>query len=483
MPILLWIILFSANIAAGEEGSFRYHRLPHLVWKNNVKVQLAKLDLELAEIEWQTARGINDINLTAAGFLEKEHTKQNSTLDLDSLRERSISWSLGFTKTFSLGTEIEGSFQKIVADTNSTRAIQRRRHQSAAQLKLTQPLLKGFGKIPSNEELYKAPEKIKRYREKLRKTWRSELYKARQEYWELYQVEEKIQARKRSISVYEDLLQFYSKGVRLGQKSLIDKVGLEAKLERERALYLQNEVEYLVALSKLMKQIRPLGEKVALPSHLALDYKGTLPDFPRIRHQLMGISHHRRNHEVKELEAQIEEANIDLLVAKNSALPQFDISLEALTAGLDDRASRSFKQSFDSKFPSYEIAINFTIPWSNDSGKGEIQKSRSSLRQLQYKKLNKLRTLSTSNSLSYRNLEEFQANYSLASESLEDQTKLTEAKSKMFKLGKIDFQELFESRESLQESKEKKTSLWAQIQLELAKIQRDLGTDSDPNPQ
>jgi outer membrane protein TolC len=437
--VLFSLLLSPANLQAVQTIAF--DKIPDLVKKNNIKVELARLDLEIAKKEEDAANYPLDINLALAAYYEKETQHPNYISDLTKTTTKTQGKSLGLTKTFSYGTHLDVSFQSLRVKTNSLIAISDDRTQSALQLNIKQPLLKGFSKPYNISEALKAPHKINRYKKKLTQTLNEEINESLKLYWQSFGEHQKIKLRDNLIKYYQELYTYTGKAYKKGKKSRVDFFDAKAKLSRQKALKKKEQIENLSTLEKLKRLL--FGKKNIKLSEIQANYsKKPNPKLPKItKHIALEI----RELELRELEIE-RDKNLD------SSLPTLDLNLGYLSQGLGSRFSGSFKQINNSDHPEYSVELTLSWPLPGSLKKATQGKYQA---KLQRKKLELIKErVRQKNEIVFedkriKNLEE-----QLRQSSNRSQIELTKMniKLKLYKKGTLSFLELAKSIKEYEES-------------------------------
>jgi outer membrane protein TolC len=426
---ILWIIIFS-SLAQAELTSLE---IVDLIVKNNSKVKLAKLDLELAIIEKDAANKDKDWNIGIASFVENVEENKNSTIDLAKVLEKTTGLSFGVTKKLKYGTTFDVSYQTLKITSDSINAVSPKRHQGTGKITITQPLLSGRSPSVNIEKKIKAPYKIKRYESRLESAIEKEVKKAITIGIDLLEKKEELKIKNQSLKYYQRVAKYNKKSYRNGKISKADHLDAKAKLMREEALIKQSKSKIINLEYKLLKQITPVNENIFSQLHKVknLNFTGLQKDL-----DLSSLAEAPR---IKEKLWQMEEDKATLKAAKNQLLPILDLKLEYSASGINNEYSESLSQVTGKEFPELAIGLNFVWKFGNNTNKGRLDSSRSIVNRRRYEsqkiKLDEEKKWGQAKA----NLDEINTleKYSLARKKNED--KKLVVKRKMYRQGMISY--------------------------------------------
>jgi outer membrane protein TolC len=438
---VLFFCLFSISVKAAPR--LGYFELAGLTFKHNVKVQLAKIDLDIANHEGKAAQKDLDWTLALASYYQKSVERKNSTLDHDQVKEGQKSWSAGFSTKTLWHFDFETSYQSLTTDSDSLNAISPSYNQGQWSSKITIPLLKGFSNSQRFPYLIKAPIKISRYKNKLVNTFNKEFKAVIKNYLKIYYLGEKSKTKIKSVYYFDKLLEYTKKAKRQGKKSFLDVLELQAKLLRERVLLYKAENETELALGELKRGLGHQKDYLITLESLDLELK----DFPEEVTQyieLSGLSI------IEEKQREFEEAHIDYKSARNELLPTLDFELEYSSKGLGTTSSQSIKNVKGIDFPSLSAKLNFTWDFGGSATNGNYRSKRGKRSQ---KKLIQKQTWLKHKGIRMDSEKEIQVKRretKSKSDQLHRQNQIMAYHEKLFKLGResvLDFLDSYNERE------------------------------------
>ncbi len=355
-----------------------------MVFQNNTKIELAVIDYRISQAEAFASNVDFDSIVTLAPSYKQEMSYPNSILDQTVINEKTAALSLGVKRKFSLGTELELTYQDLRILSDSLEAVLRDRYQSAGQVKLTQPLLKGLGKAANMAVYRKSQIKSRRFWAQLGEAIDDSLSRALELFLDLYkansEVEVKISALKTAKEQLEEVLARY----RVGTKSIIDVLAARSKVELSQAALLLARANVEDAEEKLAKEILPLKKESYLSSVSIVPVMEDKWEFPE---KLRNYLDHpedipeelKENIKLQRMALEKEESAVDLNKSANGLLPHLNLELTYLSTGMASSFNEAHSNMLKFINPGYTVMINFSIPLGNNAANGDYQRSSASV--------------------------------------------------------------------------------------------------------
>ena len=168
-----------------------------LCLKNNPEIKLAMIDYKLAKAEIMGSKNDFDYNFSASLFQKRETSLPNLTYERFELTEKSRGYSIGFSKKFDIGANVELSYQNIRFTTNSINILIPKRVQGAALLSVEFPLLKGFGRKYNENQYFISKDKMREYKEALKKEVSNEIRETLKLSWDIIKKDSELREKKK----------------------------------------------------------------------------------------------------------------------------------------------------------------------------------------------------------------------------------------------------------------------------------------------
>lgn len=424
------LIIFSLLASNVDAKTLRVDEIAIYI-ENNLDVKLAKLDQELAQTELLASFGDFDIQLALSYFKSYEDEAQSTILENTSVIEQTTGQSIGLNKKFTLGTELDFTLQGMEKTSNSINRAFDKWYQSAALIKVSQPLLKGFGK-DYNLVKYKQSEfKIQRYLAKYKKTFQEKLLESYDLFWDISTKDLEIKLRKQNIESYEKLNNYFAKAKNLGVKGDIKRIEVASILTNEKALLLlvQNERKNLfLKINKLLNSNFNEVDSNISPE-ITSKFIGKEIDVSLVP-------------EVMEEKLSLEEEKISLKKLDNSRMPSLNLSVEYLLPGISDDRSDSWSQINSNMFPNTKVSLNFSWSFGNSYAQGKYAEQLAKIRSQKQKILKLKQQKGNSLKMDFENIKEVKSIYEeglLQKENFQEKLKI---KQRMYQSGVISLIEL-----------------------------------------
>ena len=292
--------------------------------------------------------------------------------------------SLNFSKLFSYGTEIklglEGHYSEIETNRfweNSTNInsedynSESHRYITSGEIKVTQPLLNGFGK-KVNLSLVKQSELDRQISVYELRQYVIELISGVQKnYWELILAEKTFIIRKKSLELANKQLAETEERIKVGKQSESELIVAQAEVAAEKRKVIdakssmaQTKLDFLLLLNPEIDIIwdQPI-ELLTLPTPIKVDIKN-------IQNQIADAFQHRPD--LNQAYLNLHKGELEVVRTKNGVLPKLDFFIS-----LKQTASTSeFPSTFD-EFDNSNYSAGFSLsrPIGNLKGKSQYEKA------------------------------------------------------------------------------------------------------------
>jgi outer membrane protein len=352
--------------------------------QNNLAVQIARLDEAISQTDIIRAEAVFDTVLFASGGYTRTNQPQpvvntgggGSILLNPSADQRNWNLTTGLQQQFATGTNIAVSTTMLwqdITDPNNT-ITPNPSYDTALNLTLSQPLLKGFGLDVNLAQLRLARNQDRRSMQAVRAQLLSTVAQVEAAYWQVYLQRQRLVSARWLLAEGEGVRGRLEK--RRGyDTSLAQYADAVSKVEDRRAQVIRAERELQRAVNALKQimndpQLPPGGSEtivvVDAPVDQPLRYSmgdalaSAMAQNPQVAAALLGI----------------DDASIGLDVADNGRLPQLDLEASGALYGLASGLGDSWQTLGDNDWIEYAIGATFKQPIGNRGAEAEYRRAR-----------------------------------------------------------------------------------------------------------
>jgi outer membrane protein TolC len=340
---------------------------------NNLAIKAQGYSLRIAEYGVPAARGIYDLLFTSRlRYIRTEEQEfTTSTIPLIG-RDRQRTGELGLSQLLPTGAILQPDY--LV--TRSPNGIERH----IASLNLTQPLLSGFGPTVTNANIQFA---------RLERTASAGDYQALVEdqlvdslttYWDLVGTLEFYKVKVVSYAAALDLLRINREKVRVELLPNADEYQAEAAAEDRRSQLILarqavRDLEDRLTRLIFLRPDRPLWTAEIEPTQPVAwrELRIGLDD-------ALAVAQDCRP-ELQRAASAVEEARLNLKVARNTVLPQLDFFGTLSSNGLGEGFDEGVRASRSGKFTSYVTGLSFSFPLQNRAARYRARQAQAALQQ------------------------------------------------------------------------------------------------------
>ncbi|MBT3237033.1 MAG: TolC family protein [Bdellovibrionales bacterium] len=370
---LLTTLLLSFAVAANIQYLDSL-QVVELVVNNSTRVELARINLALAKSEIPASLYPFDWNLSVNIGQKSEHLPSASIYENQSYRQSTFGPSVGATRLFQNGVELDMSIQFLEYDTSSATTLFTQRKQMGASLSLNIPLLKGRGQSVNTTDYNLALLKQEKYQAKLADRLDQSVLKALEYLLKLYELRKEVELKERDMEYSKSILDFDHARYKTGKLSRVDYLNSQALYQKKVGLL---EVAKLKAYNQDI-----LLQKEIFPPHIA----GTTTILPKVtltdRHPLSPFAPMDLGHLPSIIVEKIgyRERQVELFEAKNGLLPELDLEIALSNSGLGSEAATAFDQVATNRYFNWEVALNFSWIFGNHQALGSVAAKQARLR-------------------------------------------------------------------------------------------------------
>lgn len=280
----------------------------------------------------------------------------------------------GVRKLLATGTQIQASYGASRSASDLVFQTLNPAWFDQFTVEFNQPLLRGFG-LDYNRaqiELYRLDRRISL--EQFRRNLQETLYNVEQAYWQLHRARTDVVTSSILLADFERIDRF------LEARKGFDTYPIQRGQVRSR---LETRKTEFVALRAAVKTAEDAIKTLLNDPELTLaeDIEIIPTDYfdlePVLLDRLGEVQAALDNRpELSEAQLTIEKARVAIGVAKNQALPKFDIIFRYIVDGLGDSWDSSFREMNENRFNEYYVGLEFEVPIGNRGPEAAVRRAR-----------------------------------------------------------------------------------------------------------
>jgi outer membrane protein len=235
--------------------------------------------------------------------------------------------NFGYTQGFATGTQLQVTFNNNRSSTTSAFNSFNPSVQSSLQIQLTQPLLNGFGKLPSTRYILEAKNTVKVGESQFAQQVITTVSQVSTDYWELVYARENVKVEQAAVGVSQKLYEDNKKQLEIGTMAPLDVLTAESQLATDQQNLIVAQTTQLQGETKLLNDITkdplagPLGGVEIVPTTPI-----STPDITEnISIQDAVKEAWQKRPEIQQAELKLKNAGIEVKATKNALLPSLSI--------------------------------------------------------------------------------------------------------------------------------------------------------------
>ncbi|MCY3822426.1 MAG: TolC family protein [Nitrospinae bacterium] len=383
----------------------------------------------------------------------------------------SLGIAAGIRQRLITGAEYSLILRNIRESTNSPQNVFDPSYQTSLTFTIEQPLFKNFG-IDINQARIRVAMATK---EQTLHDYRSQVIQTvdavQQAYWNLVFSIENLQFRRKSLDLAKDLLRRNKIQVEVGTLAPIEITEAEATVaSREEALLVaEREVK---DREDSLKMLLNVAEK---PSSWGISIlPRDKPTFRNIRVDEMQLTLDalRKHAALENARLEIDKRQIDMKVAKQNLLPEFNLNASASNNALAESEGRAFEEQFKNERYSFSGGVSFRMPIGNRQANADYRQAQlrhaktvATYHQTQQAIMEEVRRNARRVRVNVKRIEATRVARRLAEERLD-------AQEKKFKVGLSTSRDILEDQERLANSLTQETRALIDYHKSLASLDR-----------
>ncbi len=347
----------------------------------NLSLHVNRYDLAVADSGARGTKGIFDPFLWANFNLDSTTAPTSSILEGANVFESdNMRFGLGVSQLTAIGTEIGASWTSLRGETNSEFYFLNPRWDASLNLTISQPLLNGFGKVPTKASIIIAGI----LREQTAVGFEVEVIRLLADvelaYWELVATRQAIAVTQQSLDLAVQLLEETRQRVEVGTSAPIDMVQSEATVANrsQELIYAYNAAANAEdSLKGFLGFDLPHEWLVRIETTDPYEVEAELPDL----NESIEIALQKRPAIIRQ-ELELERLDTNVKVAKNAALPTLDLTGSYAWGGVSGTTTiedpdtgepitvregwgDAAEQVFNFDFPRWTFGLTYSVPIGN----------------------------------------------------------------------------------------------------------------------
>ena len=288
--------------------------------------------------------------------------------------------NVGVRKRFTLGTQLELSFNNDRTDFNSASQVVNPGYRTDLTLSLTQPLLKNFGFEANETPLRLAQGNLTIAQALLAQRVQTVVAQVEAAYWDLIFAIDDLEARRRSLRLAEAVVRLNQARVRAGVAAPVEVTQAEAtraarvvdiitgeKAVRDAEDGLKRAMNFGLAPGEPEFTIQPTDQPTVLGGPVPLE-------------ESLKAARERRP-EVLQAQEQVRNQELNYRFTRNQLLPTLDLVGKIGTNGLGSTFNEDFDRAATGSFPTVEVGLLFEYPLGNRAARSDAERARLLLEQ------------------------------------------------------------------------------------------------------
>ncbi len=309
-------------------------------------------------------------------FLDLNKNKRNQPVasDLAGSKVDTLTFSGGIRKLLPTGTQVSASLNLNRTSTDNRFQTINPVYTSGFVASLNQPLMRGGGIDFNRSNIVIARNDLGISRHVFQRAIRDILFETERAYWLLVQARREVVIRARLLAEFEKTYNY------LYQRRDFDIYQIQ--LSQTKANVESSKADYIRVLNDVRDAEDALLALMNDPElDLVEDVEIIPSDFPEpiqldIDREASARVALDRRCEIVESRLQVENSAIRAGVAKNQAMPRFDLGFQYSSNGLGEKADSAFSQATQNNFLDYLVTLSFEVPVGNRGPQAVARQAR-----------------------------------------------------------------------------------------------------------
>jgi outer membrane protein len=344
---------------------------------NNRQIKILDHSVRAAACDIPIQQGIYDLTLHSSASFASQ--KEEPAAGLSGSTVRSRMGEFGLSQLLPSGAQLSVGYD-LARLTSHSIASHDQTYDQQSWVKLSQPLLKGFGPTVTNANIRIAQLEHEQSAAGFRVQVEQQLAATLTTYWSLIGAQEAYQVQAGSYRAALDLLRISRIKYRIGKVAEPDVLQAEAAAQawRDQLILARKNVRLIEDQLKRMMLMDEHGttwkEQILPTQPVAWQEVQADPD------QAIELALERRA-ELKQATLGIDQAAVEVKVAQNSLLPGLNLAAEGAVHGVDSGFSEAYNDMAGAGSNNYAVGLEVSYPLQNRAARYGLKKARILLNQ------------------------------------------------------------------------------------------------------
>jgi outer membrane protein len=301
-----------------------------------------------------------------------------------SINQLNHAYAIGFAQSLQTGTSVAVDFVMNRSSSNSRFTAFNPQWSGNMRYSLVQHLLRDYGRSVNNHQIRVARNNQSISELQFEQQVINLVVQAQKTYWDLAFNAEDIKVKQRSMDLAQKTLSDNQVQVNVGTMAPIDLVQAESEVASRKEALVVTTYTQVQSEDQVKKLITSQSDPGSVLAHLTpmQAFRGPTPgDVPSVEEAIRIALENRP--ELRQLELELKNKDIDLEYSKNQLLPSVDFNAfykqngiggtshdlngNLIVGGIGD----TFSQLFGYNYTGYQVGINVQIPLSNRAAKAD----------------------------------------------------------------------------------------------------------------
>lgn len=365
----------------------------NLMLDNNLDIGVNRLSPRSTEFLIETLYRPFEPTLHLQAQVDRNTSPSTSQLiGAPALSQLRHAYTIGFGQTLATGTNVGVDFTINRASSNSTFNTFNPSWQGVIRYSFNQHLLRDYGRLNNTRQIRVAQNNQKISELQFERQLIDLVTQGQRLYWDLVFAAEDLKVKQRSMDLAQKTLSDNRIQVEIGTLAPIDVVQAESEVATRREQFVVSTYSQSQTEDQIKKLISPQGDPGMLLARLspAQTVRRPMPsDVPPVEEGIKIALENRP--EMRQLDLELQNRDIDLVYAKNQLLPTLDIFGTYSQNGVGGRFKElsgfgpgatvvreekgglgdAFGQLFGYDFTGYSVGVSIQIPLRNRAAQGE----------------------------------------------------------------------------------------------------------------
>jgi len=409
------------------------------------------------------------------------------------------------TQRIITGTEATLSLYTQKTDTSRAYTTVNPSYYSEFRLRLTQPLLRGFGPKINRYETIKAERQFDMSVATLKSTLLQTIYSVEEAYWNLYYARDSLRVLEQSLVQSREILRRNQEAARIGTKSAVEVLSAEAQAAGYEngiltaRLQVQKMENRLKSLLNIPVEVEAKGAAVETGQEIAAIIPADQPEVERrvVTYEEALRTALAERPEIKRTESMMANAASDIGYSKNQLLPQLDLNLSFWSPGqsgiryifqdnnplsgiIVDKVvgsrGESIKDMLKGTYQNLSVNVTLTVPLANFFSRAGLARAKLAQEQANLQLEKEQKTIEVEVLEAIKDLETSAKKIDTSARYRELVEKQVAAETQRYELGLVGSEWLFTYQKNLSQAKVDEIRAIIDYKIALAALDKAMGT-------